>query len=224
MGQTKQTKTGIKLKPALVVGQTSASNENSPNQSRKPKKCFLHNITTVKLPKGLIGAKYTAQVKINNQTCNCLLDTGSKVTTVSQSFYENNLSGLEIHPINELLEIEAANGENVPYSGFIGVGITFPKHCFGSEISVSTFALVLPDTRSNTQSSLLIGTNTLDLLYESLSQTDSDLHALPYGYRVVLSVLEQRQKQKETSSLGLVKLSGNESEVIPAGQSRVLEG
>lgn len=203
----------------------SASNETSPNQKRKTKKRSLYNKSaTARLPKGLIGAKYTAQVQIHNQNCNCLLDTGSQVTTVSQSFYENNLSDLEIHPINELLEIEAANGENVPYSGFIGVDITFPKNLFGSEISVTTFALVVPDTRSNIQSSLLIGTNTLDLLYESLSQTNTDLHALPYGYRVVLSVLQQRQKQKENSSLGLVKLSGKESEVIPAGQSRVLEG
>lgn len=123
-----------------------------------------------------------------------------------------------------MLEIEAANGQTVPYSGFISVDITFPQNCFGSEISVSTYALVVPDTRSNIQSSLLIGTNTLDILYETFSQTNADPQALPYGYRVVLSVLQQRQKQKENSSLGLVRLSGKESEVIPAGQSRVLEG
>lgn len=84
------------------------------------------------------------------------------MTTVSQTLkYENNLLNLELHPIHKLLEIEAANGQTVPYSGFISVDITFPKNCFGSEISVSTYALVVPDTRSNIQSSLLIGTNTL---------------------------------------------------------------
>ena len=74
-----------------------------------------------------------------------------------------------------------------------------------------TFALVVPDTRSNIESSLLIGINTLDLLYESLSQTDTNLYSLPYGYRVVLGVLQQTQKQKENSTLGLVKLMDKES-------------
>lgn len=203
-----------------------AANENSPTErSRTPKKRSLHNKSaTVKLPKGLIGAKYTAQVQINGQSCNCLLDTGSQVTTVSQTFYENNLSHLELHSIHDLLEVEAANGQSVPYSGYIGVDITFPKNCFGTELTVSSLALIVPDTRSSVQSSLLIGTNTLDLLFESLSLTDTDLSSLPYGYRVVLSVLQQRHMQKENGSLGLVRLSGKEPEIIPAGQSRVLEG
>lgn len=198
-----------------------ATNEASPTEHyRKPKKLFRHNKSaTVKLPKGLVGAKYTAQVQINEQSCNCLLDTGSQVTTVSQSFYDNNLSHLEIHPIQDLLEVEAANGQNVPYSGYIGVDITFPKNCFGTELTVSSLALIVPDTRSSAQSSLLIGTNTLDLLFDSLSLTDTDLAALPYGYRVVLSVLQQRRMQKENGSLDLVRLSGKEPEIIPAGQS-----
>lgn len=203
-----------------------ATDKTSPTEpSHKPKKRFSNNKSaTVKLPKGLIGAKYTAQVKINDQACNCLLDTGSQVTTVSRSFYENNLADLEIHPIQDLLEVEAANGQNVPYSGYICVDITFPKNCFGTELTVSSLALIVPDTRSSVQSSLLIGTNTLDLVFESLSLANTDLSILPYGYRVVLSVLQQRHKQKEDDSLGLVTLSGKEPEVIPAGQSRVLEG
>lgn len=119
-----------------------------------------------------------------------LSDTGSQVTTVYQSFYENNLSHLEINPILELQEVEAAYGQNVPYAGYIAFDKTFPKTCFGSEITVCTFALVVPDSHSNAQSSLLIVTNTLDFLFESLSLTTADLRALPYGYRVVLSVLQ----------------------------------
>ncbi|CAI5658656.1 unnamed protein product [Oreochromis niloticus] len=200
-----------------------ATDKTSPTEpSHKPKRRFSNNKSaTVKLPKGLIGAKYTAQVKINDQACNCLLDTGSQVTTVSRSFFQ---ADLEIHPIQDLLEVEAANGQNVPYSGYICVNITFPKNCFGTELTVSSLALIVLDTRSSVQSSLLIGTNTLDLVFESLSLADTDLSILPYGYRVVLSVLQQRHKQKEDDSLGLVTLSGKEPEVIPAGQSRVLEG
>lgn len=50
---------------------------------------------------------------------------------------------------------------------------------------------------------------------------DTDLSILPYGYRVVLSMFQQRHRQKGNYNLGLVTLSGR---VLPAGQSRVLEG
>ena len=123
---------------------------------------------------------------------------------MSESFYENNLFNLEIHPLNELLEVEAANGQTVPYSGFIEVDITFPKNCFSSEITVPTLALVIPDT------------NTLDLVYVDWSRTDTDLQALPYGSRVVLKVMQQRNKRKENGSLGLVRLPGKDPTVIPA--------
>lgn len=191
-------------------------------KSKRQKRPSPHTRSApAKIPKGLIGAKYTASVFIDGQASTCLLDTGSQVTTVSQSFYESNLSKFDIHPLNELLEIEAANGQSVPYSGFIEVDIIFPKECFGSEITVSTFVLVVPDIQSN---ALLIGTNTLDLVYEVYSTTNTAPQAIPYGYRVVLKIMQQRNKQKENSSLGIVRLTGRDPEVVPAGQSCVLEG
>ena len=197
---------------------------NSDTERNRKEKCSRSKLSNMKIPRGLIGAKYTAQVLVNGQTCNCLLDTGSQVTTVSQSFHESNLSNLKIHPLNELLEVEAANGQAVPYSGFIEVDITFPKSCFGSEITVPSLALVVPDMQSSAQSTLLIGTNTLDLVYENCSSKNTNLQALSYGCRVVMKVMQQRNKQKENSSLGLVRLSGKDPTVVPAGQSCVTEG
>lgn len=43
------------------------------------------------LPRGLSGARCTAQVDIAGMTCDCLLDTGSQVTTITQFFYNRNL-------------------------------------------------------------------------------------------------------------------------------------
>ena len=197
---------------------------NADTERKRKEKSSRSKLSNMKIPRGLIGAKYTAQVLINGQTCHCLLDTGSQVMTVSQSFHESNLSNLKIHPLNELLEVEAANGQAVPYSGFIEVDITFPKSCFGSEITVPTLALVIPDMQSSAQSTLLIGTNTLDLVYENCSSKNTNLQALSYGCRVVMKVMQQRNKHKENSSLGLVRLSGTDPTVVPAGQSCVTEG
>lgn len=63
---------------------------------------------TRKLPKGLVGSKSTANVKVNGVDCHSLLDTGSQVTTVSQSFYNLHLSDHTIHPVSDILEIEGA--------------------------------------------------------------------------------------------------------------------
>lgn len=48
-------------------------------------------IKTRTLPKGLVGSKSTANVKVNGLECNSLLDTGSQVTTMSLSFYNSYL-------------------------------------------------------------------------------------------------------------------------------------
>lgn len=47
------------------------------------------------LPKGLIGIKCTDKVTIGEREVDCLLDTGSQLTTIPQSFYEENLSDIE---------------------------------------------------------------------------------------------------------------------------------
>lgn len=152
---------------------------------------------------------------------NCLLDTGSQVTTVPNSFYKQNLSHFK--PLNDLLEVEAANGQDVPYLGYVEVNITFPKSSLGLDIEVPTLALIVPDMRS-TLSSVLIGTNALDVLYEQYSTTTPQIsQSLPYGYRVVLKTLEMRQRQSVDSSLGVVRQFSKESETIGPGQTKVVE-
>lgn len=179
---------------------------------------------SVTLPKGLIGAKCTAQVTIGNKDCSCLLDSGSQVTTIPNSFYLENLAHLPLNPLNDLLEVEGANGQSVPYLGYVEATISFPKSLIGADIEVPTLALVVPDVRS-TLSSVLIGTNTLDILYEKYAEiAPKNYESLPYGYKVVLKTLEIRKKHSIDSNLGEVRLQCRDSETIAAGQTKVLEG
>ncbi len=67
----------------------------------------------------LVGSKCTAQVTIAGIECHCLLDTGSQVTTVPWSFYQAWLTNQPIEPLNHLLEVSGANGQPVPYKGYI---------------------------------------------------------------------------------------------------------
>lgn len=208
------------------MGQTGAGTQTKCPKKKLYRACvFSHTQKqSVTLPKGLIGAKCTAQVTIGDKDCSCLLDSGSQVTTIPYSFYLENLSHLPMNSLNDLLEVEGANGQSVPYLGYVPATIRFPKSLLGADIEVPTLALVVPDMRS-TLSSVLIGTNTLDVLYEKYADiAPQNYESLPYGYKVVLKTLEIRKRHYVDSSLGEVRLHSKDFETIAAGQTKVLEG
>ncbi|KAL0172982.1 hypothetical protein M9458_033293, partial [Cirrhinus mrigala] len=55
-----------------------------------------------RLPNQLIGVKSTAQVTVSGEEVNCLLNSGSQVTTVPESFYKQHLSEQTIKPLHDL--------------------------------------------------------------------------------------------------------------------------
>lgn len=65
------------------------------------------------------------------------------MTTVSKTYYEQNLSQLEIKPLKHLLEVEAANGQLIPYLGYIEIDVVFPKAFLGVEKRLTILALVI---------------------------------------------------------------------------------
>lgn len=155
--------------------------------------------------------------------CNCLLDTGSQVTTVSTSFYENHLSEHPIQPIDGL-DVECASGATVPYLGYVPLGLKFPKNFVETEPGISTLALVVPDVRSNSELPVLIGTNALDVMYDEHchEKNPNDLSPV-YGFRQILHTLKLRKEISSTGRVGLMTLKGRKQRVIPA-QGRVLLG
>lgn len=70
----------------------------------------------------------------------------------------------------------------------------------------------------------MIGTNTLDLLYDGYCQNISSFVPTSYGYRAILKILEIRHKYSQDGSLGLINLPGQTLEVIPAYSTVLLEG
>ena len=201
-------------------------------QLRSSKKRKVHKCTVAehskrnhsfKLPSGLVGTRSTAEVTINGKQVNCLLDTGSQVTTVPHSFYEQHLAEQEIKPLHDLLEVEGANGQSVPYLGYIEMTVVFPQTLLGVSIEVPTLALVVPDVKATSQSLVLIGTNTMDVLYDTFSEGESTSYQPAYyGYQAVIKVLELRRRQASYSH-GMVKLHGKNSEVIPTGMTVVIK-
>lgn len=199
---------------------------SSPSTGKQEVATRAHNVSQKRvLPKRLVGGKCTANISVGGVDTSTLLDTGSQVTTLAKSFYETHLSELPIQPISDMLEVEGANGQPVPYLGYVEVNLRFPKTFLESEPEMSTLALIVPDLRSNCGVPLLVGTNTLDPLYD---QCENDLSrakkSMSYGYKQVIHTLQLRKRQATSGDLGFVKLRGREQEVLSAGQKVVLEG
>lgn len=223
MGSEKQSCTPtVKLQSVSVAGRTETEAKHTcPNTSRRVfNKCS--EVMQKKIPRGLVGMKCTAQLVVEGTPVNCLLDTGSQVTTIPFSFYHNHLSK---HPMKSLesLMVEGANGQSVPYLGYVELTLTFPTEFLGVETEVTTLALVVPDLMHVSQ--VLVGTNSLDALYANHAQEGAgNLKPAFNGYRAVLKILDVRHKQMSTEVLGCVTLEGTTPKVVSAGSVAVLDG
>ncbi|KAL6459344.1 hypothetical protein MHYP_G00328160 [Metynnis hypsauchen] len=193
----------------------------APSCTNEPNPELVEVEHQTQLPKGLVGQKCIANVIVSGVDSNCLLDTGSQVTTISASFYNNNLSEHPIQPI-DCMTVEGANGQDVPYLGYVPISLKFPKDFVETEPEVSTLALVVPDLRVNSDLPVLIGTNALDVLYDEHchGKNPNDLSSV-YGYRQILRTLRFRNKVSSTGKVGLLTLTAKVRQVIPA-QGRVL--
>ncbi len=176
---------------------------------------------------GIIGPRCTAEIVIEGNPCISLLDSGSQVTTVSKSFYDTYLSSHPILSLDNLIEVEGAGGQTVPYLGYIEVSMHFPEYIAGKAETVTTLALVIPDYKFNLEIPVLIGTNTLDTLFKSCI-TSSNGHSIFKGQRpyspLVQNLLHRYNLEQRNGKVGQVKLKGKQDIKIPAGQKIVLDG
>lgn len=69
----------------------------------------------------IVGNSNEADVKVDGKKAKALVDTGSGISTISEKFYRENLQHRELHSLYDILQIECANGESLPYLGFVEV-------------------------------------------------------------------------------------------------------
>ena len=68
----------------------------------------------------MIGNKNESDLEICGVKCKALIDTGSSMTTMSRSFYESLCNKPELLSFDTFkLDVRAAGGTQVPYSGYI---------------------------------------------------------------------------------------------------------
>ncbi|KAL1254368.1 hypothetical protein QQF64_016597 [Cirrhinus molitorella] len=172
------------------------------------------------LPQGLIGQRCTASVFVEDIECKSLLDTGSQVTTVSETFYLIHFPSIPIQPIHALFEVEGAGGQHVPYLGYIQVVITFPRTVIGAEVELSSLVLVVPDCHFNSRVPLLIGTNVLERLYQQgVKRKGSEFFQNPGASSDYALLLQHVAQNYETLKQSFqVRALGKDHITIPAKQ------
>lgn len=135
----------------------------NPNSSDDKQVCFSKKSQTgitgsSTLPKGLVGPASTVSVKINGFPCQALLDSGSQVTIVFDTWYKKYLPNVHLHPLTGL-SIWGLSSSSYPYKGYIIVDVSFPATLTSVEETLSILALVCPEPQGPQQLPVIIGTN-----------------------------------------------------------------
>lgn len=216
--------TTFKLGSVPVVGRTGTDvDPQCPTTKKRHVSC--HEVTPIistvpsRIPKGLIGFRCTANLKIVGEELPCLLDTGSQVTTIPVSVYNQHFSSQPLKSLNNLLKVEGAAGHAVPYLGYVEMMVTFPSEFLGANFDISTLALIVPGVGAR-QFPVLIGMDTLEPLYSQNTESEyANFQPTAHGYKTMLNLLQIRHHQQQVDSDGVVRLSSKSPVVIPAGHT-----
>ena len=141
------------------------TNKTTPAKKKKKKK---KKKLAASLQTRLVGKTNTEVIRINGVDCSALLDSGSVISSVSESFYKEHLADkLDLRPISEAfpfgLHITSATEHQLNILGFVEVDVMFP----GLFRPIPVLVTVLRSSILTGQMPALIGSNGLE---ESLCQ------------------------------------------------------
>ena len=167
----------------------------------------------------LVGKGTEASVLIQGVETTALLDTGATISTVSQSFHHQHLSHLPIHELQDFINIECADGESLPYSGYIQADI-FAPGVTEEEFPLPCLLLVVPDTKYNSQVPVLVGTNILEPLMMGVQAKHGSRFlqnakiSVPWYLSFRCLVVREAALKKKHNCLGVVKSAHTENVVV----------
>ena len=147
--------------------------QNSSNKSVELKDhhvlAELHHTSDNKKLEAVVGPVCETTINVDGIATTGLIDSGSQVTIISESFYRDYLKDRPIEQLESALGIMGAGGQTVPYLGVISVPISLPPEVGGSKETVDTYAVVCPDTKLSRRVPVIVGTNTLRRLAGSVT-------------------------------------------------------
>ena len=142
----------------------------------------------------LVGKSNVVEVKIEGHLKKALLDTGSMVSTISQSAAIE--LGLPLQRVTNLVTVQGVGGQALPYQGYVEATVQLGKV---STTTIPTLFLVVSDTEYHKNVPLLLGTNFLEIVNQELqSASQREVSSLAQEWKLTLSALQQHQKLYES--------------------------
>lgn len=82
-------------------------------------------ISLLSCPSALVGECPVADVQMGGVTVTCLIDTGSMVSTITESFFNDHFRVLGCDQLRSCgwLQLKAANGLDIPYRGYLELDV-----------------------------------------------------------------------------------------------------
>lgn len=162
------------------------------------------------------------EVLLEDITINCLIDTGSQVTTITESFYRR-LSDMHLFNVGNMIRITGANELEVPCLGYIEVGIKI------SGVLVPLVGVLVIKDPVDAQGLErkkrvpgLLGSNFFSALKKCM---DQQVSAVPTGDKIsqILSLYEMSVDSVNHQS-SFVKVAGSSRIKVPAASMIVVQG
>ena len=178
---------------------------NSPSTKEEEKKSFFSR---------LVGCSNIGDIVINGKETSGLVDTGSQITSVSESFYKSLDPVPELGDIKDFdidLSVQGAAGNNLPYKGYIETQVSVP---FLSNRVLDVPILVVSDTDYNLQVPVIIGTNIIDRCKSACASNHVSVEEIPPVWqRGFDSLIDEGIPVKTTNSYS-IRIGPNEVKTI----------
>ena len=158
-----------------------------------------------------------------------MLDTGATVSTISEEFYKKQLYGVELHSIEDAIHIECADGQSMPYLGYVCADLT-PLGIPTLDKLHDCLFLVVPTSNYNSHVPVPIGTNIIqNLIYTSREEFGSRFLQevaiqTPWYLDFRCILLREKDLQRNGNALGLVKCAETTRVVIPPNSNITING
>jgi transposase InsO family protein len=177
----------------------------------------------------LVGDANEVEILIDNKPVRALLDTGSCVSLVTDSFYRNNLSNTSLLPVEKILNIECADGEALSYKGYIETEIQIEKGLPSSKV-LPCLLLVTPDTIYSSKTPVILGTNILNEFMQECKHNfgeqylqKASLHT-PWYLSFRAMAIRERNLKRNHNRLAIVRCNSSQKITIFPNHSVEISG
>ena len=155
----------------------------------------------------IVGSANESIIFINGVKTSGLIDTGSMVTSISETFYKNMNPQPQLHAITEFgLSVQSANGTDLPFKGYIEAEFSAP---ILSDCVLNIPLLVVSDTEYNSQVPAIVGTNVIRLCKAEVSN-----HEVPVEWQTAFDLLCDDSIPVKTTSNYAIRIAPYEVKTI----------